>query len=207
VPSAGCVLGSRCGVLRAARETHRNLRRAPRTPNPEPHPAVAGVGRLDPSSGAEAVITKSPVTRVSSASELISDEHARVRFITRVMSVLALVSLAVSMMGVYGAFWCAVNQRRHEIGVRLAIGAAPGDVVRMIVGESLRVALSALAAGLPLALAASFAVRPLLFEVSSTDPTTMSAVVGVLILCAMAAAYIPARDASRIDPVETLRAQ
>ena len=103
--------------------------------------------------------------------------------------------------------WCAVNQRRREIGVRLAVGAAPADVVTMIVGDSLRLAAAAVIIGLPLALGSSFAVKPMLFEVSPFDLATMIGVVGLLIGCATAAAYLPAREASRIDPVETLRAQ
>jgi ABC-type antimicrobial peptide transport system permease subunit len=148
-----------------------------------------------------------PVTSVQSAADLITNERSRVRFVTQLMSVLGIVSVVVSMIGVCGAFWCAVNQRRREIGVRLAIGAEPANVVTMIVVESLCIVAIAVAIGLPLALVASFAVKPFLFEVSPADPATLIAVVVLLTGCAMAAAYLPARYASRIDPIETLRVQ
>jgi hypothetical protein len=165
--------------------------------------------------GSIAAVLRSTVSRIfpsapvtaQRATDLIAGERARIRFVVRLMSTLAIVAIVMSMVGIYGAFWCAVNQRRREIGVRLAIGAESGDVVMMIITESLRVVAVALVIGMPLALGASFAVRPLLFEVSPTDPATMVTVVVLLVVSAIAAAYLPARAASRIDPVETLRAQ
>jgi predicted lysophospholipase L1 biosynthesis ABC-type transport system permease subunit len=148
-----------------------------------------------------------PVTSTQSAAELIANEHSRVRFVTELKSALGILAVVVSMIGVYGAIWCAVNQRRREIGVRLAVGAGSGDIVTMVVVESLHVVAIALSVGLPLALAASFAVKPFLFEVSPMDPATIAVVVVLLAGSALAAAYLPARYASRIDPVETLRAQ
>ena len=153
------------------------------------------------------VLPDVPITSIQSAGELIASEHSRVRFVTELMSALGIVAIIVSMIGVAGAFWCTVNQRRREIGVRLAIGAEPHDVVMMVIAESLRVVVIAVVIGLPLAFGASLAVKPLLFEVRPTDPATVAAVVVLLICSAVAAAYLPARHASRIDPVETLRAQ
>jgi predicted permease len=145
------------------------------------------------------------VIRTQSAAELIANERSRVRFVTELMSALGFVAIVVSMIGVFGALWCAVNQRRREIGVRLAVGADPSRVVTMIIVESLRIIAIAVAIGVPFAFVASFAVRPFLFEVSPADPATIGAIVTLLSGSALAAAYLPARYASQIDPVETLR--
>jgi len=153
------------------------------------------------------VLPGAAVINVRSAGDFVADERAKTRFVTQLTSALAMIAIVMSMLGVCGAFWRTVHQRRREIGIRLAVGAEPADVVRMVLVESLGVVAWALLTGLPLSVAASFAVKPFLFEVSPVDPATMSAVVVLLIGCAMAAAYLPARYASRVDPIQALRVQ
>ena len=136
---------------------------------------------------------------------MIADEHSRVRFATFLMSGLAGVATALAMLGVYGAFCSAVRQRTREIGVRLALGAAPRDILAMVLKSSGRLVLIALAFGVPLALAAARGLRTLLYEVSPTDPATLAAVSAGLVIAALAATYLPARRASRVDPSEALR--
>jgi len=99
-----------------------------------------------------------------------------------------------------------VSQRTQEIGVRLAIGAAPADVVRLILREVAMLALVGLAAGLAAALGAARALTTLLFGVTSTDPVTFASVAGTLALVALLASYVPARRAARVDPMSALRA-
>jgi putative ABC transport system permease protein len=108
-------------------------------------------------------------------------------------------------IGVYGVLAYLVSQRTQEIGVRLAIGAAPDDVVRLFLREGATLATSGLAVGLLGALAAGRALNALLFGVTSTDPVTYVAVAGALGLAALAASYAPARRAARVDPMTALR--
>jgi putative ABC transport system permease protein len=147
------------------------------------------------------------VQRFATVGELIATENSRVRFATELLSALAFVGSGLAALGVYGAFWCTVRQRRREIGIRLAIGAEPRRIVRMVLTDSTRLVLIAVAVGAPAAFAAAGALKPLLFEVSPVDPATFLFVCVGLTAVALAAAYGPARHASRIDPVEILRAE
>jgi len=115
------------------------------------------------------------------------------------------IALALALIGVYGAFSCAVEQRRKEIGVRLALGAAPGDVMRMMLRTSARLTLVALGIGLPLAFAATPVLRSFLFDVSPGNPATFAVVTVFLIVTALAATCVPAQRAAAVDPMEMLR--
>ena len=148
---------------------------------------------------------EAPIEDVQTGYETISGENSRVRFATFLMIGFAAVALALALVGVYGSFWCAVAQRTQEIGVRVALGASPADVMRMVLGASARLTLVGLAIGLPVALAATRLLRSLLFEVSPNDPATFAAVAAFLAAAAMAATYLPARRAASIDPAEALR--
>jgi putative ABC transport system permease protein len=153
------------------------------------------------------VMPDAPIIGVTTAAEALDNSTARVRFTTDVITAFAGVAFALALVGVYGAFWCAVRQRTREMGVRLALGAAPADVLRLVIGLGARLTLLGLTAGLPIALIATRLLRSLLFGVSSTDPAMLTAVVCLLAMAAMAATWLPARHASRIDPVSVLRAE
>jgi len=99
----------------------------------------------------------------------------------------------------------AVSERTHEIGVRIALGASPGDIRSLVVGQGTRLAGAGIAIGIVGALAASRALGALLFGISATDPITFAVTAAVLAAAGIAAAYLPARRASRIDPVSLLR--
>jgi ABC-type antimicrobial peptide transport system permease subunit len=114
-------------------------------------------------------------------------------------------ALALSMIGVYGVMAYAVSERTHEIGVRLALGAAPEDIRSLVVREGVRLAGLGIAIGLAAALAFSRALTSLLFGISPTDPPTFVVSAIGLAAAAVAAAYGPAKRASRIDPVVLLR--
>jgi putative ABC transport system permease protein len=137
--------------------------------------------------------------------ELLSDVLAARRFIMALLAGFALLGLTLATVGVYGVIAELVERRRGEIGLRLAVGADPGDVLRMVLGQAARLA----AAGVTLGLAAAFAVtrvlQGLLFGVSSTDPATFAAVAGLLATAALLASYLPARRAARLDPATVLR--
>jgi ABC-type antimicrobial peptide transport system permease subunit len=121
------------------------------------------------------------------------------------MITFAAVALVVALVGVYGTFWSTVNQRTREIGVRMALGASPARVLRMVLAGSGRLLAIGLAIGVPLAVAGTRVLKSLLFEVSPNDPMTFATVVAFLAAASLAATYLPAKRAAAIDPVEALR--
>ena len=109
------------------------------------------------------------------------------------------------MIGIYGVISYSVVQRTHEIGVRMALGAAPGDVMRLILGQGAMLAMVGIVFGLAGALALTRFLRSLLFEIKPNDPTTFMGVAILLMIVALLACYIPARRAMRVDPMVALR--
>ena len=116
-------------------------------------------------------------------------------------------ALLVAAVGTYGVIAYNVAQRMHEIGVRVALGAQPGNVIRLIVRQGARFAIAGILAGLGIAILASGWLEPLLFQQSATDPLTYGAVSAILLAVAIAASAIPAIRASRLDPSTVLRAE
>jgi len=101
----------------------------------------------------------------------------------------------------------SVNERTREIGIRMALGAKRGDVLRMVLGLGMRVSAIGIVAGLGIAFAVTRLLRTLLFEVSTTDPKTFAVVVALLTLVALLACYLPARRATKVDPLVALRSE
>lgn len=145
-------------------------------------------------------------TRVRPMSDLVAGSVARPRFNMLLLSAFALLALALAAVGTYGVIVYGVAQRTREIGVRLALGARPGQVVSAVVREGLGLAAAGVTAGLLGAWGATRVLAGLLFGVTPTDPATLFG--GALLLSAVAAlaSYLPARTAARIDPVVALRA-
>jgi hypothetical protein len=135
----------------------------------------------------------------------MGDEYAQNRLRTLLLALFAGTALALTMLGVYGTLSYVVSLRRREVGLRLAVGAGPRDIVAQFVGKALRVVGIAVLAGLALSLAFGRALTSMLFGVSPFDPTTLGSVVALVAVIAALAAAIPALRASRIDPMETLR--
>jgi putative ABC transport system permease protein len=146
-----------------------------------------------------------PIADVRAMEQVLWRSIARPRFNTLLLTVLAAVALALAVMGIYGVISYAVSQRTHEIGVRMALGAQTGDVLKLILKHGMRMTL----AGVGLGLAASFALTRtlsgLLYAVKPTDPATFIAVSLLLSAVALLACYIPARRAAKLDPLKTLR--
>jgi putative ABC transport system permease protein len=124
-----------------------------------------------------------------------------------VLLAFAAVAVALSAIGVYGVLAYLVAQRRREIGLRLAIGASPSDVVRLFVREGAALTVVGLGAGLAGALAAGRWMSSLLFGVTPADPATLASVVCALAVVAAGATYVPARRAAGVDPNEALKAE
>ena len=117
----------------------------------------------------------------------------------------AIVSLSLAAVGLYGVVAFSVNQRRAELGLRMALGANPGDVLRLVLREGMMPVAAGILVGLAGAAALASVMKTLLFGVDALDPVTFAAVATVLACVALAACYVPARRAMMVDPAHTLR--
>jgi predicted permease len=146
-----------------------------------------------------------PITDILSMEDLMSVSLAQQRFNMLLLAFFAVLALILAAVGIYGLMAYSVSQRTHEIGVRLAIGAQRRDVLRLVLRDGAKLALLGIAIGIIAALALTRLMASLLFEVRPTDPTTFAAVAILLAIAAFAACYIPARRATRVDPMVALR--
>ncbi len=145
-----------------------------------------------------------PLYDVATMESRVTASTALTRFNRLLLSCLGLVGLMLSAIGIYGVIAYLAGQRSREIGLRLALGALPRDVVRLILGQGARAVGAGLVLGITGAIAQSRALEALLFGVSGRDPMTLAAVAGLLLLVGLAASALPALRASRIDPAKTL---
>jgi predicted permease len=152
-----------------------------------------------------AVNPDQPVANVSTMNQLMSNSIARTRFNTLLLQLFAAVALALAVVGLYGVMAYSVAQRTHEIGVRMALGAKGSDVLKMVVGQGMILVTIGIALGLAAAFAATRLMVTLLYGVSATDPVTFIGIALLLIAAAFIACYIPARRATKIDPMIALR--
>jgi len=137
--------------------------------------------------------------------ETISNSLAARRFAMALLGVFAFLALLLSSVGIYGVISYMVGQRIHEIGVRMALGARPSDVLKLVLGQGVKMASVGVAIGLAAALGLTRLMTKMLFGVGATDPLTFAGVAAFLFAVALAACYIPARRATRTDPVIALR--
>ncbi|MDQ6830391.1 MAG: ABC transporter permease, partial [Gemmatimonadota bacterium] len=147
------------------------------------------------------------VSEVHTMPQVVADATAGPWFYLLLLVVFACVALVLAAVGIFGVMSYAVTRRTHEIGIRVALGAKHGDVVRLVVGQGMRVALAGAGVGIVGALILTRLMSGLLYGVRSTDPVTFIAVTAILCAVALAATLIPARRAARIDPIQAMRSE
>jgi putative ABC transport system permease protein len=165
--------------------------------------AVAGAARA----AIRAVDPNVPVRNVRTLEAVLDEAVAPARWSTTLLGTFAAIALVMAALGVFGVLSFLVTQRTRELGIRIALGAAPAAVRRMVVGQGLGLAASGLALGLAGAYALTRLMTSLLYGVAPTDPITYVGVAALLVGIAAIASYLPARRATRVDPMIALRSE
>ena len=184
----------------------------PMTQNPSRQFNVVARGQSDPAS-LTAAVTKAireldadlPLYHVRSMTARVDESLARRRFSMLLLTIFAGFALVLATVGIYGVLAFLVRQGTREIGIRISLGATQSGVLRLIVGRGLTIAASGVAIGLVGALLLTRFLESVLFSVRATDPLTFGGIALLLMIVALAASYVPARRAARIDPMVTLR--
>jgi putative ABC transport system permease protein len=181
---------------------------------PQMSPSLVARTQGDPLNIARAAVqhlyevdANQPAGHIQSLEQVRADSIAAPRLTANLLGLFALLALAIAAAGIGGVMALSVSQRTHEIGVRMAIGARPAEIIWMVLRQGMTLALVGVVAGALGAFAFTNALKGLLFGVTPTDPTTFGAVAVVLAAAAFAACYIPARRAARVDPLQALRAE
>ena len=148
-----------------------------------------------------------PPGELKTLEQSLAESIAPRRFNLFLLGTFAAAALLLALVGIYGVIAYSVSQRTHEIGVRAALGASRGEIVRMVVRQGMTIVVVGIAAGLGAALGLTRLMVSLLFEVRPTDPATFGAVALLLTATALAASWIPARKAASVDPLVALRSE
>src|SRR5262249_44304055 len=142
---------------------------------------------------------------VRTMDEVLVAAESRPRFLTLLLGLFSGLALALAAVGIYGLMAYSVAERTHEIGIRMALGAKRGDVIRMIFGYGTQLVVAGMVIGLGGAVALTRLMASLLFGITATDPATFAGGAVILAAVALSACYIPARRATRVDPMVALR--
>ena len=148
-----------------------------------------------------------PVSGVRTMEQVVAGSMGARRFIMVLLTTFALLALVLAAVGIAGVVSYSVAQRTQEIGVRMALGARPLDVMSLVVGGSMAWALGGIALGLCASFGLTRVLAGVLYGVTPTDPVVLASVTTLLVAVAVAASYLPARQAARVDPVVALRSE
>ena len=161
-------------------------------------PARAAIRALDPDV---------PISNVATLRQLVGGSVARTRYAGSLLAGFAALALVIAVVGIYGVMSYLVTQRSRELGVRIALGARPGDILRLVLREGVQLGLLGAGLGVLAAFGATRAMVTLLYDVSPADPTVYAAVSLLLVAVVLAACYVPARRATKVDPIVALRTE
>jgi ABC-type antimicrobial peptide transport system permease subunit len=148
-----------------------------------------------------------PIVQLRTLEDVVGTSVTRQRFLSLLLGIFAAVALTLAAIGTYGILSYMVTERQREIGIRMALGAGHGQVVRLVLGQGLSIAIVGIALGVGGAFGLSRLVRSLLYGVSPSDPATYALVAAVIAAVATAACVVPMRRATRVDPLEAIRAE
>jgi putative ABC transport system permease protein len=146
-----------------------------------------------------------PVTDILTMNEAVAESIAQPRLTTQIGALFAVLALLLTVIGIYGVLAYSVSQQTQQIGIRMALGATPRNVVALILREGIRVVLAGLVVGLVACLALMRLLKSLLFGTSTNDPAILLAATATILLASLLACYIPARRAARVSPIEALQ--
>ena len=205
------------GIVRTVR--HDGLQSKPRPgvyipllQSPTPFMIVAVRTRVDPGTLSAAIRREvmgvdkdQPIFHIQTMEQVVSDSVANRRFQMTLLAIFAALALCLAAIGIYGVISYSVSQRTHEIGIRVALGAEQHDVLKLVVGQGMLLTLTGIAIGLLGAFAVTRALSSLLYGIRPIDPVTFAAVSLLLAIVALLASYIPARRATKVDPMVALR--
>jgi putative ABC transport system permease protein len=173
---------------------------AVRAKGADPRGVLAGVRRamagVDPTQ---------PLSKLETIDEVVSQSLSRPRLLSVLIASFAGLAAVLALVGVYGLMACAVSQQTRELGIRMAMGAAPSVVIRMVLGRGLALSAVGITIGLGCALALTRFMQAILYEVSPADPVALGSACAGVLAAALAASYVPARAAARLNPIQTLR--
>ena len=200
VKESGLDAESRAGIYRAAWQA------------PPEAAMVAVRTKVDPLSLTSAVRAavlsldrEQPVSHLATMASVVDDSEGELRTMMGLLVTFAVAASVIAVVGLYGALAYTVAQRRREMGIRRALGASRGDILRLVTGDGLRLSVAGVGAGLCAAYFVTRMMRSLLFGVSARDPWVFAGIAGLFLLVAVCASYLPARRAAGVDPMESLR--
>lgn len=199
---------------RTLNQAPKNFIYVPYAQYPQMSPSLIARTQGDPMAIARATVQhlyevdpNQPAGRIQSLEHVRADSIAAPRLTANLLGLFAVLALAIAAAGIGGVMALSVSQRTHEIGIRMAVGARPAEIVRMILRQGMGMVLAGMVFGVAGAFALTHAMKSLLFGVTPTDPVTFAGVAAVLVAAAFAACYLPARRAAQVDPLRALRTE